>query len=930
MSRSEAEEYKKRLRKIALNSADVLPEKVVDYLQRVKENGYHDAIEQVRKNFGPLAVSLAAEYVDFFLDTTVRKKPKKARHFGFDEFGTDEFEERELGIGSSLEYFPASPIQGPFLGLLNRNENEGLRLIQTLTNTAVAHWRKRYVRWHSDDKPLTLLPFEVELPTGTYQYWGDAQVYSWFRPTHNAPSAIESALMALEMWMERQIEAGRDPQELFNKVLSGSECVAIPGICIAMTLAYPQECLEAALPLISQPAFWRMDIARYTLDSSQLKYSEDFSLDRHAHHHAAINERNQRLQRKAEIRHLAKLYLFYSGEELREKYKQAVAQFSERLPFFTEEQKLNPESVEALRESVELHQTYGDPENHRFYKDENGQIWSYFEHPKKIKERLERENQYFNLQSRYLGLWLWSTESLRENRLSDSMTIDQAYATAQEFYQANDFNEPLNLSNFDNHRLEGIIGVAATVLMLGSEWLNQQVDNGVKEIAWCRRIILRAANVPVLSDYDSRDSKFPVHPKALAALGLGSLVVSGLADEEIKREIIRLAGDYHVQVATNVFRALKGEAWSAEPALCWNALSLTIKASFMPKSKRKFSISNFKNDTYEARIKREKKRVSKLINQHLDFLAQGILPDLPKIPMQQKADLLWDLTGGVLLQLPLGELCQNAETKNKLLLLLDGLLRWTVEANSPDENGQQSHHYYEWNDAFFKWAARFSTFLEYEEIQEHIFAPLRDNYAKVPNLTAEFLQKYAFAQLDSFEPLPNDTVKGWKEMCRWVLDACQNQQALNWRSINDWDSLNAVVFMTSWGCFWNERWNQAAIFTDVIDEWIELVGHEPRRFSRLLIMLDVLWNYFDSLQIIIWFEKTIDSTTNLKEFWQTDDNSNGTAVLLQKLWHKSSKEISEPASLKRYSKIVDSLVNFGIPLASVLQKELENRKSNLK
>ena len=930
MSRNETEEYKKRLRKIILNSADVLPEKVVDYLQKVKKNGYHDAIEQVKNGFAPLAVNLAAEYVDFFLDTTVRKKPKGTRHFAFGEFGTDEFEERELGIGGSLDYFPASPIQGPFLGLLNRNENEGLRLIQTLTNTAVARWRKRYVRWHSNNKPLTLLPFEVELATGIYQYWGDAQVYSWFRPTHNAPSAIESALMALEMWMERQIEAGRDAQELFNKVLSGSECVAIPGICIAMTLAYPQKCLEVALPLISQPAFWRMDIARYSLDSSQLKYSEDFSLNRHAHHHAAINERNQRPQRKTEIRHLAAHYLFMSSDELREKFKQAVARFSENLPFFTEEEKLNPESVEALRENVELHQTYGEPENRRFYKGENGHVYSYFEHPERIKERLTSENQYFNLQSRYLGLWLWSTNSLKENRLFDSMTVDQAYAAAQEFRQKDDFNEPLNLSNFDNRRLEGIIGVAAAILMLGSDWLKQQPDNGAEAIAWCRRIILQAASVPVQSDYDSRDSKFPVHPKAIAALGLGSLVASGLADEEIKREIIRLAGDYHVQVATSVFRALSGKAWCVEPALCWNALSLTIKASLVPKSKRKFSISNFKDDTYEAKIKREKKRVIKLINQHLDFLAQGISPDLPKIPARQNADLLWDLTGGVLLQLPLGELCQDADAKNKLLLLLDGLLKWTVEANSPDENGRESHHYYEWNDALFKWVARLSAFLKYEEIQNHLFVLLKDNYAKVPNLTAEFLQEYAFARLDSFEPLPSEAVKGWKEMCQWVLDARKNQQAQNQRPINDWDSLNAVIFMTSWGCFWNERWNQAAAFTDVINEWIELVGHEPRRFSRFLIMLDVLWNYFDARQIIIWFENTTDSATNLKKFWQTDDNGNCTAVLLQKLWQKSSEEISEPASLKRYSKIVDSLVNFGVPLASVLQKELENRESNLK
>ncbi|MBD2093425.1 hypothetical protein H6F67_26645 [Microcoleus sp. FACHB-1515] len=150
---------------------------------------------------------------------------------------------------------PSAYIHGPFLYLLSKDENEGLRLIHTLTNAATDRWYEDARRVSLDEQNslhehfLTLLPIKLNLPFGEREFWGDVQVYCLYRGgmTYNGPHAVMCALMALEVWMEKQIENDRDVEELFETVLKGSNSVAVLGICISLTLAYPQKCLRGRL-----------------------------------------------------------------------------------------------------------------------------------------------------------------------------------------------------------------------------------------------------------------------------------------------------------------------------------------------------------------------------------------------------------------------------------------------------------------------------------------------------------------------------------------------------------------------------------------------------------------------------------------------------------------------------------------------------------
>ena len=924
MHREEKKEYEARLRKIVLWSADVLPDEVASYIRRVAEHGYHEVTKQILNEHRPLIDNLTKEYVDFFLESMLVKTVRTSTGIPVLNYP----DPHGLGIKNDLDFHPASAAQGPFFLLLDENEVEGLRLINSLANTAVEKWRLREQTPGFGGPALTPVPVVVNLPSGTRKFWGTAQVYAWFRPTYNAPHVVSSALMALEMWMERQIEKGRDAEELFHKVLSGSDCIAVPGICIAMALAYKQECLKAVLPLISRPAFWSMDIARYTFDISTSASATFDPFGQYPFHASLMEQRNKQPQRSREIRHLAYDYLFSGSNELRDSFIQAVAQFTEDLPFTYEEEKNSPERYIAIKEQMEIFQVVGDPKNFRFEKYEDGQILAYAEPPQALRDRLAEEQEKLNTTNRWIALCNWVSRSLKDRTLAAGMSLDQAVISAQELQQPGDFTEPIRLSGLEHMRLEGIVGAASVAVLLGKDWLQQQATGGNEHLAWCRKILLSASQVTIETLFDSRTAELPFHPKATAASGLAALSTYGGTDEEVDRQILRLVGDPHIQVVRSVFRGL-ANAWEIKPVLCWNALSLALSTSMLPRPDL-LDDSDWEEDSYEFRTARESQRIQKLVSDHIDNLDRGTIPDLPRIQSAGPIDFLWDLAGSVIQQLPGEKLCTDVLSRTKLLQLHDDLLFWTIATNSPDEDGREPHGYYEWNTAFFDWATRLSAFLSIDEMRKHLLNPIRACWQDSPKLTTDLLKDYVFNRLAFAEPLTEDALTGWREICAWVLDDYRESTTNYGRAhLDSSGALAAIVFIGYGGCLLKSTWPHARLFIGIIDEWVNLVGSEPRRYADLLLMLGVFWKQFETSTVIEWVRRSCSKIEHSKEFWGERKNAERTAEMLQRLWHQRKEEvISNSLVLRAYSTIVDELVITGVPLASALQQTLEQAQSS--
>ncbi|MEC4852416.1 MAG: hypothetical protein SAJ12_15640, partial [Jaaginema sp. PMC 1079.18] len=580
---SRYEEYENRLHRIILHSADILPEKVKTYLSELAKSEHYNTQENLiakSQDFTPLINSIPREFVDFVISVLLPTSINPENDSSVPQRITSSPEDRSFGVNDILDFFPPASVQGPFLYLLLQNEDEGLRLVHTLANTASEKWREYKQREEFDRPKFTPLPVTIDLPSGLREFWGDTKVYCWFRGTTVGPYTVISASMALEEWMERQIEAGRDVEALFEKVLSGSNSVAVLGICLSMALAYPEKCLKAALPIATCPDIWKMDIERLNYDKSNSLTSLKFlEFDRSNDWlYAVLDRRNKRPQRSYDIRNLAMYYVLSSDDLLRVLFEQAVEEFTENLPFRYEEEKLDSNAVAALREKMENYQVFGRRENYR--QQQVGEHWHiWVERPEEIRKRNEELLAPNFEWQRWLGVYLWAEQTIKDGRPQERMTLEEAVATAKELQTSEDFAQSNQEDIRDVTRFQAITGVATAILIADFEWVKTQ-----NYLKWSRAILLAAARMAEASMY----AMSPSSPKVYAGRGLALLITHDVADTEARQQILQLISDslkrssYTGEVVRAVFSSLRN-AWNVDPVLCWNALNLCLSLSIIPK-----------------------------------------------------------------------------------------------------------------------------------------------------------------------------------------------------------------------------------------------------------------------------------------------------------------------------------------------------------
>ncbi|MFB3074416.1 MAG: hypothetical protein ACE1Z6_04455, partial [Candidatus Methylomirabilales bacterium] len=104
------------------------------------------------------------------------------------------------------QFLPASPAQGPFFELLTHAPQHGLSLIHRLVDHAISFYSRG--RGYGGDT------ITISFPAGERAFpWKRSYVWSREGAGHYS---VTSALMALEAWAHRRIEAG----ETFDMVLA--------------------------------------------------------------------------------------------------------------------------------------------------------------------------------------------------------------------------------------------------------------------------------------------------------------------------------------------------------------------------------------------------------------------------------------------------------------------------------------------------------------------------------------------------------------------------------------------------------------------------------------------------------------------------------------------------------------------------------------
>ena len=226
------------------------PNLAVRYLRSVGERCHNEKIVRSILNFrGSLAQAAPGELAELTA-TALISKPGRGDHHSRRE------RDEPFGYLDHL-FFPASPSQGPFLELLVHAPQFGLQLIRRLVDHAISFYSNG--NDYGDDVLL------IALPEGIRAFpW--QRSYAWSREGEGA-NCVSSALMALEAWAHRRIEAGEDVDTVLLDVLGSSDApAAYLLVVVDLLLSHWPASRESAIPFAACPELLCIDRERHLHD----------------------------------------------------------------------------------------------------------------------------------------------------------------------------------------------------------------------------------------------------------------------------------------------------------------------------------------------------------------------------------------------------------------------------------------------------------------------------------------------------------------------------------------------------------------------------------------------------------------------------------------------------------------------------------------
>lgn len=898
----EIEPYFDRLRDTVVFSADAIPKAIPGFLKDVIDVGRGDRIERwlAERPHRTLAKHTPKAYADFALELLLPRRGEVSDQ--------ESDAENDPDIVSNYAYVPASHLQGPFLVLIREHEAEGLRVINTLVNVATAAEQRRQHESEWARLEHVSVPF-FESPKA---FLGDIQMYLWFRPLGGAPYAVESALMALEVWMEEQVAGGRDPEALFRTVLSSSESIATVAVCVSVCLAHPDRCLRAAAPFVCTAALWHWDIARASHDRMDLGSSFAFTsprpeLDR-------LNaEHNRKPHRRWDIRALMPHYLFFTGDrQLRERVMETVRGFPTDLTRLGEQDRTSEEVVREFQADMAIYAAWADPANYRVTQRPEGVEVEYIPPPAVVEPRAD-ERQAFARWNRDLGLVQWANKSWSQGDVADGMSLEEALSQVRAAEQPDDFSREFRIDHGMNYtRTEAICAVAAVAVRLSPEWLHTE-DN----LAWCRRVLVSGASIP-REPY--QDVGLPDDPAVWSARGLSELVRNGHGDAEIREALIRLSEMSSSRILEEAVTAGVRTLWSQDPVLGKNIVARELALATVPHAEWSIDPAARRagEEAAEAYVRSARDRC-------VANVRDGRLPTL-SLAVAAGSDRLH--TGHVARAfrcIPLERIIPHPGDRAWVLGLTDASVRWTIsvlEADAARDRWKRGHSAVipSWLGSLGEWLARLTTLLSNEEVEEHVMAPVRVSWPASAALTASFMDGYISRHLATF-PVPEEAQARWRALARWVTPP-EQVSGSRWHHLSqDEEEAHQLVIFVRYGyCQLTKDWMGAVYFLDTVDQWVATLAHRQNAFRALLMFLQGPGRHVPPERIVCWLAEAMSGMEEPEVIFAEDGTGEAVAQELARAWLRGPEQIrGDEAVAVRYVKLLDRLITAGVRLAGSLR-----------
>ncbi len=293
------------------------PALAAEYLRWLGGHRHHDsAVRSVLKFRGSLAQAAPAELAELTATTLIPTRLDADRH-------RRHILEKPFDF-IDHEFLPPSPAQGPFFELLVHAPQHGLPLIRRLVDHAVSFYTEG--RDHGENC------FTIPFPDGDREFpW--RQSYAWSREGSAAPYCVTSALMALESWGHRRIDAGESFEQVLPDILGppGSPAAYLL-VVVDLLLSHWPKSREAAVPYLACPELLCIDRQRLAHDN--FEYPDLFglkALEKEPVGAVTSDDLKKRRSRRLMLDQVLADYAVAGPAELREKLSALVRRAAARL-----------------------------------------------------------------------------------------------------------------------------------------------------------------------------------------------------------------------------------------------------------------------------------------------------------------------------------------------------------------------------------------------------------------------------------------------------------------------------------------------------------------------------------------------------------------------------------------------------------------------
>ncbi|MGH7024216.1 MAG: hypothetical protein ACREEB_11590 [Caulobacteraceae bacterium] len=740
----------KRLRALLLRAARAYPDLLREYLERLQSRDRlaSAAFENVLQYSRVLADSLAVELSDYVRSQVLDELPDeaRARHLAendpFIGYGDDTFAWHQLSIAREGPFFSSpSPQQEPFRSLFQVAPDEARRLVADLCNHAITAWRQLHARGgHITAHPL---PLVLQFPWGERTFWGDQQVYLWFRGVWG-PDAVKGALMALEAWALGQLESGRSLDEVLRETLEGHGSAAALGIAVSLMLN-ARAATPGGVPMVGSARLWDWDLKRWQQDRGLNTNMIAFAMSHDSDGHEALRASNALAIRQWSLRDLAMLFVLSGDAPIREAAQSAIQAFEQNPPVdFTEELE-NPDRLAAAQRTALIWSRLGDPENYTVERTSDGAaIVIAHTNPHQNDPDVVEAAERLRAMNDQAGLQLWASDCFEKMSLSDRMPLDQALAGARALDEPDLFEQPREIG-IGSMAQSAVAGVAAAAIRFAAltstdaDWAQQTIRRAAFTPESPRELFIAGA---VVSD----------HPCIYAARGLAALVGAGRHAKAARETLLLLALHPLEQVSATALSEAMG-CWAVDRKFAWTAFDLGLRLSVGHPVDRPSAYGYDHTSNRRAMGAAHKAALRRLKSRRSDFTlpappaawersapsdaGRPVRPRSRRSPRgtgwrEPETFLRWDFLPKVLSGVPIRQILSDADYRVGLLTLCEQLLDWTIQRLVPpwmdeQESGQReqrSTDILEWRRDLGRFLAKVGLILPADEFRRRFLDPI--------------------------------------------------------------------------------------------------------------------------------------------------------------------------------------------------------------